>query len=121
MDIIYTVVVAALLAAPALVAEQSTTYVGVITDSMCGSNHKSMNVSPDSKCVRECVGDGKTFQYALADGRNIYRLSDQETPAKFAAQKVKVTGVLYAKTNIIKVERIEAAESAPVLSRSRAR
>ncbi len=121
MKFVRILVVAVLLVAPAAHAENSSTFVGVITDTMCGSNHRSMNVSPDSKCVRECVGDGKTFQYALTDGKNLYRLSDQETPAKFAAQKVKVTGVLYTKTNIIKVEKIELAESSPVATDHRGR
>jgi hypothetical protein len=37
-------------------------------------------------------------------------LSDQETPEKFAAQKVKVTGKLYPKTGVIAVEKIEPAK-----------
>ena len=91
-----------------LVAQDNKTYVGVITDTMCGASHAAMKVSPDSKCVKDCVRDGKTFQYALLDGKNLYKLSDQDTPAKFAGQKVKVTGVLYTKTHILKVTRIDA-------------
>jgi len=33
-------------------------------------------------------------------------LSDQDTPAEFAGKKVKVTGVLYPNTNILKVDPI---------------
>ena len=47
---------------------------------------------------------------ALHDGSKMYVLSDQQTPEKFAAQKVKVTGTLYPKTRIIKVDKIEAAK-----------
>ena len=90
-------------------AQEKKTYVGVITDTMCVGNHAPMKVSPDSKCVKECVGDSKTFQYALLDGTKAYKLSDQETPARFAGHRVKVTGVLYKKTNILKVERIDTA------------
>ena len=36
-------------------------------------------------------------------------LSDQETPAKFGGQKVKVTGLLYTKTRIVTVQRIDNA------------
>lgn len=36
-----------------------------------------------------------------------YTLSDREKPAKFAGQKVRVKGVLQAKTNLIEVESIE--------------
>ena len=85
-------------------------YVGVITDTMCTTDHKAMKVSPDSKCVRDCVGDARTYKYALADGKRLYLLSDQQTPGQLAGQKVKVTGVLYTKTNILKVERIERAD-----------
>jgi hypothetical protein len=90
-------------------ADGSKTYVGVITDTMCAGNHAAMKVTPDAKCVKECVRDGKTYQYALVEGTKVHKLSDQETPARFAGQKVTVTGVLYAKTHILKVDRIENA------------
>ncbi len=86
----------------------SETHVGVITDTMCGANHAPMKVSPDSKCVLECVKHGS--KYALLEGAKVYTLSDQETPAKFAGQKVKITGQLYPKTGVLKVETIEAAQ-----------
>lgn len=91
-------------------AQDSRTYVGLITDTMCTNDHKPMKVAPDSKCVNDCVGDAKAYKYALSDGKNIYILSDQETPAKFAGKRVKVTGTLYTKTNILKVERIDSAK-----------
>jgi hypothetical protein len=91
-------------------AEGSKTYVGVISDTMCAGNHAPMRVTPDAKCVKECVRDGKTFKYALVGGSQVYKLSDQETPAQFAGRKVKVTGVLYPKTNILKVERIDDSD-----------
>jgi uncharacterized protein DUF5818 len=85
------------------------TFTGTITDSMCVANHAMMRVNPEAKCVVECAKAGK-FQYVLYDGRNVYKLSDQETPARFAAKKVRVTGTLFEKTGILKVEKIEAAE-----------
>jgi hypothetical protein len=88
----------------------SATFVGVITDSMCNTDHQPMRVSPDEKCVKDCVGDATTFKYALSDGTRTYLLSDQATPEAFAGRKVRVTGVLYTRTNIIKVERIEPAK-----------
>ena len=87
-------------------------FVGVVTDTMCGAKH-TMGVTPDSKCVIECVkSDPDKYKYALLVGKNIYVLSDQKTPEKFAAQKVKVTGTLYEKTKVIDVKSIEPA--APV-------
>jgi hypothetical protein len=97
-----------LMAASLLAAADTRTFTGVITDTMCGADHKHMGVSPDDKCVRECVKHGA--KYALYNGKEVYVLSDQQTPEKFAARKVKVTGVLYEKTKIIKVEKIEAAQ-----------
>jgi hypothetical protein len=99
---------AALLFASTL-ALSADVFTGVITDSMCGTNHAAMGVTPTEKCVRECMKHGKHVKYVLHDGKNMYKLSDQQTPEKFAAQKVKITGRLNAKTNIIAVEKIEVA------------
>jgi hypothetical protein len=101
---------ALLLTAAAPAQQKAQTYTGIITDTMCKFDHKSMGISPDDKCVRDCVGDGKTYKYALLVGDKVYILSDQETPAKFAAQKVAVTGVLYTKTNVLKVDSIKAVK-----------
>jgi hypothetical protein len=97
-----------LMAVGLLAAAGPRTFVGVITDTMCGADHKSMGISPDDKCVRECVKQGA--KYALYDGKEVYQLSDQKTPEKFAAKKVKVTGVLFERSKIIKVDKIEAAQ-----------
>jgi hypothetical protein len=92
-----------------LTAAENQTFTGVITDTMCGGDHKPMKVSPDPKCVRECVKHDKKNKYALFDGKNVYTLSNQQTPEKYAGQKVKVTGTLYEKTKILKVDSIEPA------------
>ena len=93
-----------------VIALSAETFTGVITDSMCGSNHTGMNIAPTQKCVRECMKHGAHVKYVLLDANNkTYRLSDQETPAKYAAKKVKVTGKLYPKTGVIAVEKIEPA------------
>ena len=92
----------------ACAADQKQTFTGTITDTMCGKDHKPMKVTPEDKCVRDCVKFGA--KYALNDGKNVYLLSDQQRPEKFAAQKVTVTGVLDAKAKTIKVESIQAAK-----------
>ena len=49
------------------------------------------------------------MKFALSDGTHGYKLSDQQTPAQYAGQKVKVTGTLYSKnpkTGIIEVSAI---------------
>jgi hypothetical protein len=92
----------------AVAADAPRTFTGVITDTMCGADHSHMGIKPDSKCVRECVRSGS--KYALWDGKKLYTLSDQQTPEKFAAEKVRITGTLFEKTGIIKVDKIEAAK-----------
>jgi hypothetical protein len=91
-----------------LAAPKTQTFTGVITDTMCGANHEPMHVTPDSKCVRECVKmDPAKWKYALYDGENVYTLSDQKTPEAFAAEKVKITGTLDSASKVIQVEKIE--------------
>ena len=86
-------------------ADAPRTFTGVITDTLCGSGHAMMKAQSDASCVKLCVkGSG---QYALYDGQNVLKLSDQKIPAKFAAQKVKVTGAYDDKTKTIKVSSID--------------
>ncbi len=94
------------------VAEGTGSWTGVITDSMCVGNHSMMNSKgPADACTRACVkSNPSTYKYVLFDGKNQYKLSDQQSPAAFAGKKVKVTGTLYEKTGIIKVDSIEAAK-----------
>lgn len=82
-------------------------YAGVITDTMCGVNHAAMKISPVPRCVESCVRASTRVKFALYDGTKSYILSDQETPARFAGRRVRVTGVYYPKTNIIAVQRID--------------
>lgn len=44
----------------AAAADGGQTFTGVITDSMCGKDHAAMKVSPESKCVKECVKAGSS-------------------------------------------------------------
>ena len=107
-----TTILMALLAVPVLLAQEpAKTFTGVVTDTMCGADHSHMGVSPDARCVRECVrsGGGKWKYALLVDGKKMLLLSDQQTPEKFAARKVTVTGVLYEKTGILKVDKMVAA------------
>jgi hypothetical protein len=97
-------VVAALSAPPA-----KQTFTGTITDDMCPkANHSRMQMGPtDAECARACA-DVHGASYVLYDGKNIYMLSDQQTPEKFAGQKVKVVGTLDPKTDSIQVDSITA-------------
>jgi len=89
-----------------IAAADQQTFTGVITDTMCGKSHGMVAGQPDNKCVAMCV-KGTSSQYALYNGQSVLKLSDQKTPSKYAAQRVKVTGTLNEKTQTIKVSSIE--------------
>ncbi|HLH43585.1 MAG TPA: hypothetical protein VKV74_11390 [Bryobacteraceae bacterium] len=97
-----------LVALAALTASaQKRTFTGIITDSMCPKgDHSGMRMGPtDAECTIACVSVHGA-SYVLFDGNNTYKLSDQQTPEKFAAKKVLVTGTLDAKSNTIQVDSI---------------
>jgi hypothetical protein len=99
----------AIAALPAAPGKQM--FTGTITDSMCANaDHSQMRMGPtDAECTVACVGaHGAT--YVLYDGKEVFALSNQQTPEKFAAQKVTVAGTLDAKTKTIQVDSITAAK-----------
>ena len=104
--------ISSLLVVAALSAAQGKqTFTGTITDNMCAkAGHAQMRMGPtDAECTTACVSiHGAT--YVLYDGKEVYALSDQRTPEKFAGQKVRVTGTLDAKTKTIQVDSISAAK-----------
>jgi hypothetical protein len=88
-----------------LASDSARTFTGTITDTMCGAKHAMMKDQPDDQCVRMCTKGSS--DYALFDGTQIFKLSDQKNSAKFAAQRVKIAGRYNEKTKTIKVESIE--------------
>src|SRR3989475_7673518 len=100
-----------LLAVAVLSAPQGKqTFTGTITDDECDrADHSRMRMGPtDAECVLACIS-AHSASYVLYDGKDIYTLSDQQTPERFAGQKVTVVGALDAKTKTIQVESITAA------------
>jgi len=100
------------LAVASLQAAQGTqTFVGTITDDMCAkAGHAQMRMGPtDAECTTACVA-AHGAEYVLAEGTNVYTLSDQKTPEKFAGQRVRVTGTLDSKTKKIQVQSITSAK-----------
>ena len=83
---------------------------GVVTDTMCGAKHTMMKDQPDDKCVKMCVKGSSN--YALYDGQNIFKLSDQSKPAKFAGSKLKSDRHAGPEAKTIKVSSIELAPGA---------
>ena len=92
-------------------AQSAQTFTGTITDDMCArADHSQMKMGPtDADCVKACVA-AHGASYVLFDGKSVYTLSDQQTPAKFAAQRVTVVGTLDAKTRTIQVQSIAPAK-----------
>jgi hypothetical protein len=94
-------------------AESPQTFMGSVTDTMCGSKpHSSMlkdKTAPE--CVRVCTHG--PHEYALFDGTAVMKFSDQKTPAQYAGQEVRVTGVYDEKSKTLKVTSIAPANGAP--------
>jgi hypothetical protein len=90
------------------------TFTGVISDGQCaakGSHDEIMkkaSVNTAANCTRGCA---RRHGYVLynAASKKIYKLSDQERPAEFADQQVKIKGRLDKNTNTIQVSSIEPA------------
>ena len=100
-----------LLAVAALSAAQGKqTFTGTITDDECGrAYHGRMKMGPtDAECTLACIS-AHGGMYVLYDGKDVYTLSDQQTPEKFAGQRVTVIGTLDAKTKTIQADSITAA------------
>ncbi len=98
--------IAALAAAP-----DQRKFTGTITDSMCATaDHSHMRMGPtDAECTVACINEHGAL-YVLYDGKEVYTLSDQHSPEKFAGKKVTVAGTLDAKTKTIHVDSIIAAK-----------
>jgi hypothetical protein len=92
-------------------AQGNRKFTGVITDSMCATgDHSRMKMGAnDAECTIACI-QAHGALYVLFDGKEVYTLSDQQTPEKFAGQKVTVTGTLDAKTKKLQVVSISAAK-----------
>ena len=92
-------------------AQSKRTFTGVITDDMCSQgDHSRMRMGPnDAECTLACVRIHGAL-YVLYDGKDIYNLSDQKAPEKFAGKKVTVTGTLDAKTRTVHVDSMTAAK-----------
>lgn len=100
-----------LLASAMMFATQSRqTFSGTITDQECPiADHSGMRMGPtDTACAIACVQD-HGGQFVLFDGKEIYRLSDQDKSKEFAGKKVTVVGTLDSKTKTIQVDSMTAA------------
>jgi hypothetical protein len=90
-------------------------FVGEITDSMCGPNgsHTQMmngmsSMGHDKEtCTRECVRLGAAYVLYDASTRTVYHLDDPAKAEPFAGGRVRIAGTLEGQK--IKIAAIEAA------------
>ena len=104
-------IVSVLASATLAAAPGKQTFTGTITDSVCATaDHSHMRMGPtDAACTKACV-ESHGATYVLSDGKQTYGLSNQRVPEKFAGQKVTVEGTLDAKTMMIQVDSMTAAQ-----------
>lgn len=95
------------------------TFRGEIADTQCALNvhslsqsHKEMmgmkpEIKTDADCARFCVKE-RGGRFVLQSKDKVYKLDAQVLAEPWAGQKVKLTGTLDPKTNMITVDKIEA-------------
>ncbi|HEX4002752.1 MAG TPA: hypothetical protein VHX36_08890 [Candidatus Acidoferrales bacterium] len=98
--------------------ERVRLFRGEISDSQCALNVHSLSRSHEemlkkknigttaAECARYCV-KYLGGVYVLSVRENVYKLDNQDLAEKYAGQKVKLTGVLDAHSNVIAVHDIE--------------
>ncbi|MGH9430315.1 MAG: hypothetical protein ACRD3T_02100 [Terriglobia bacterium] len=100
-----------LMAMPVLAAPTpsgpNTTFVGNISDSMCGLKHMMAGKTP-KECTDECVKMGAKYVLADEAAHKVYNLTDQGKAKPFAGRKVRVSGTLNGDT--IQVKAITGAK-----------
>lgn len=89
------------------------TFSGEISDGQCAKNGsheavmKKASINTAANCTKGCA---RSHEYVLfnTSSKKIYRLDDQNAPAKFAAQNVKITGNLDGDTiHVVKIEGVK--------------
>jgi hypothetical protein len=94
---------AGLVAVPALAAGKSQTLTGEVSDAMCGAKHEMPGKPAD--CTRACVKHGS--KYALVVGDQVYTLETSDKAAldklnDLAGAKAKITGDIEGTTIAVK-------------------
>jgi hypothetical protein len=110
-----------LVGAPAR-GQSEKTFEGEIADSQCALNVHSLSQShkemidmgsagkTPTDCAHYCVKQ-RGGKYVLQTKHDVYKLDRQDLVEKSAGLKVKITGTLDPKTNIIQVRAVEPLPS----------
>jgi type 1 fimbria pilin len=106
------------LVSPSMRADGEKTFIGEIADSQCALGVHSLDRSHQTMikmgnagktaadCTRYCVKE-RGGRFVLQTKSEVYKLDNQDLAEKNAGLKVKVTGTLDTKTNIILIGTIE--------------
>jgi hypothetical protein len=101
--------------------DYARTFRGDIADSQCALNVHSLTRSHQEMMKTTAVGGSVTAcaqycikylggDFVLSSQKKVYRLDNQGEAAKFAGQKVKLTGTLNPKGDTLHVVKIETDE-----------
>lgn len=96
--------------------QRSLNLAGEIMDSRCaidGSHDKVMrqNGAKDAReCTLQCAKCGGSFVLIDPQTQTVYQLDDQQKPAKFAGQRVRVSGTYEQSSKTMHVESIQSAD-----------
>ena len=98
----------AIAATSAMGAGKSQTFMGEVSDAMCGAKHM---MAGNAACTRACVKKGTN--YSLLVGDKVYTLHTEDKAAldeldQLAGEKAKITGVADGET--IEVSKVAAAK-----------
>jgi hypothetical protein len=85
------------------------TFTGEIQDGTCAGTAEHV----ERECATKCVRSGAKWVLYDPVQQEIYQLSDQETPIRFAARQVTVLGILDKRAKTIHVVKISATSTAP--------
>jgi hypothetical protein len=90
--------------APSFSVQNSETFTGEITDSLCAEGHHTGVIKSEKICILTCVKvDGAQFVLYNSEVKHIYKLDDQQQPEAFAGQEVTVIGRYDKDANAIHV------------------
>lgn len=97
-------------------SQRTLNLVGQIMDSRCaidGSHDKMMkeNGTKNAKdCTLQCAKTGGSFVLIDPETKSVYQLDDQQKPARFAGERVRISGTYDEPSKTMHIESIESAE-----------
>jgi hypothetical protein len=108
--VVFSVASLALAAGAVLLAGNQSSLQASVPDSRSVVTQEQ--AQPQAKIFTGTIAkDGDQFVLREDSSRSLFQLDDQQSAGKFAGKRVKVTGVLDASNNIIRVQSIEEVKA----------